>query len=153
VALLVVYSPYPVYRAPGLAGRFLIRVLSKAVEMEAQTLSQLRAHLEEELSRLEAEVAEIESQERSSLSEASGENAYRDHMADQGSAAFEQLLDMTLEENLRVLLADVRSALARIDAGVYGLCERCSAEIPEERMEAVPTASLCIKCKEADEHR
>jgi DnaK suppressor protein len=74
-------------------------------------------------------------------------------MADQGSATFERELDMTLEENLRQLLADVRAALGRIKAGTYGLCERCSAEILPERMEAVPTASLCITCKSADEHR
>jgi len=121
--------------------------------MDAQTFSRLKQHLEEELERLEAEVAELESEERDLLSEASGENAYRDHMADQGSATFERELDMTLEENLRTLLSDVRGALARIEAGTYGRCERCSDQIPAERMEAVPTASLCIQCKSADEQR
>jgi RNA polymerase-binding protein DksA len=120
--------------------------------MDTETLTRLKAHLEQELVRLEAEVAAIESEDRDTLSEASGENAYRDHMADQGSATFERELDMTLEENLRQLLTDVRSALGRIEAGTYGLCERCSAVIPIERMEAVPTASLCITCKSADEH-
>lgn len=119
--------------------------------MDAQTLARLKEQLVEERSRLEAEVAEIEAEDRDTLSEASGENAYRDHMADQGSATFERELDMTLEENLRRHLEDVRSALGRIEAGTYGRCERCSAEIPVERMEAVPTASLCIACKSADE--
>lgn len=121
--------------------------------MDANRLAELRSHLEEELDRLEKEVAELESQDRDTLSEASGENAYRDHMADQGTATFERELDMTLEENLRQLLADVRGALGRIEAGSYGRCERCEAEIPVERMEAVPTACLCIACKAADEHR
>jgi DnaK suppressor protein len=121
--------------------------------MDAKTLSKLKAVLEDERARLEAEVAEIDSEERDTLSEASGENAYRDHMADQGSATFERELDMTLEENVRELLKDVRGALARIEAGTYGRCERCSAQIPVERMEAVPTASLCITCKSADETR
>ena len=92
-------------------------------------------------------------QDREALSEASGENNYRDHMADQGSATFERELDMTLEENVRDALGEVRAALARIDDGTYGTCERCGAEIPAERLEAVPTASLCITCKEAEESR
>lgn len=121
--------------------------------MDSQTLERLRTQLEAERARLEAEVAELETGDRDSLSEASGENAYRDHMADQGSATFERELDMTLEENLREHLAEVRAALARMDAGTYGTCERCAETIPAERMEAVPTAKLCISCKEAEEHR
>lgn len=121
--------------------------------MDPVKQAQLKAHLEEELARLEAEVAVAHARERDSLSEASGENAYRDHMADQGSATFERELDMTLEENLRTRLAEVRGALDRMGSGEYGRCERCDSEVPVERMEAVPTASLCITCKEADEHR
>lgn len=121
--------------------------------MDDKSISGLRECLEEELSRLDAQVTELESGSRDSLSEASGENAYRDHMADQGSATFERELDITLEENLKDRRAEVQRALARIEDGTYGACERCSAEIPKERMEAVPTACLCIACKSADEHR
>lgn len=121
--------------------------------MDAKRLSELSSHLEVELARLEAEVAELEAEDRDMQSEATGENAYRDHMADQGSATFERELDMTLEENLRQLLSDVRAALARVEAGTYGRCERCGADIAPERMEAVPTASLCIACKAAEESR
>lgn len=121
--------------------------------MDTKRLSELKAHLETELTRLEAEVAEIEAEDRDMLSEASGENAYRDHMADQGSATFERELDMTLEENLRRRLTEVRAALQRIEQGTYAQCEICGEDIAAERMEAVPTASLCIACKAADEHR
>ena len=121
--------------------------------MDRKTLDKLRAHLEADLARLEAEIAEIDAEDRETLSEASGENNYRDHMADQGSATFERELDMTLEENLRNSLGEVRAALVRIDEGTYGTCARCSAQIPAERLEAVPTASLCIHCKEAEESR
>lgn len=121
--------------------------------MDADILARLSKHLEAELTRLEAEVAQIDSEDRALLSEASGENAYRDHMADQGSATFERELDMTIEENLRNLLDSVRAAVARIEAGTYGSCERCGDEIPSDRMDAVPTASLCIACKSDEEHR
>lgn len=121
--------------------------------MQDDTLARRRADLAGMLEHLEAEVREIEAHDRESLSEASGENAYRDHMADQGSATFERELDLTLEENLRRSLGDVRSAIRRIDEGTYGTCERCDASIPDERLEAVPTANLCIRCKEDEESR
>lgn len=121
--------------------------------MDSETRQRRRDDLVGMRDRLEAEVRELEAHDRESLSEASGENAYRDHMADQGSATFERELDMTLEENLRRALADVCSAMRRFDDGTYGTCERCGATIPEERLEAVPTANLCIQCKEAEESR
>ena len=120
--------------------------------LDDKTREELRARLEADLVRLEADLAEVEL-ERESLSEATGENAYRDHMADQGTATFERDLDMTFEENERDLLEDVRAALARLEAGTYGTCTRCGAQIPAGRLEAVPTASLCIQCKEAEESR
>ncbi len=62
-------------------------------------------------------------------------------------------MDMTFEENDRDALDRVRDAIARLDAGTYGVCTRCGAEIPAARLEAVPAASLCIQCKEAEETR
>ena len=121
--------------------------------LDDKTASALRARLQEDLMRIEADIAELDRHERESQSDATGENVYRDHMADQGSATFERELDMTFEENERDLLGEVRAALSRMDAGTYGTCDRCRAEIPAARLEAVPTASLCITCKEAEETR
>lgn len=119
--------------------------------MDAKALDALREQLEAEKARLTVIIEEIDREERDSLSEASGENAYRDHMADQGSATFERELDMTLEENARVSLGEVDAALARIESGTYGVCDRCAVKIPVGRLEAYPTASMCIACKEAEE--
>jgi len=113
----------------------------------------LRARLEEDLARLEADIALLDSTERELLSDASGENNYRDHMADQGSATYEREMDMTFEEDERLALEEVRDALARLDDGTYGTCARCSTEIPAARLDAMPTATLCITCKEAEETR
>lgn len=43
--------------------------------------------------------------------------------------------------------AEIDAALARVDAGTYGLCEACGEPIPEARLEAVPEATLCVGCK------
>lgn len=115
--------------------------------------AELRARLEEELLRLEKCVEASEANERELLSEASGENAYRDHMADQGSATFEREMDMTFEENDRDALMECQEALRRFGAGTYGICTHCGAEIPTARLRAVPTASLCVRCKEKEESR
>jgi RNA polymerase-binding transcription factor DksA len=45
----------------------------------------------------------------------------------------------------------VEKALERIGSGEYGRCEVCGKEIPEERLEAVPWATLCIECKRKEE--
>ncbi len=44
-------------------------------------------------------------------------------------------------------LASVRAALVAMEKGTYGICERCGAEIPIERLEVYPDASLCVKCQ------
>lgn len=120
--------------------------------LDDKTRADLKARLEADFARLEANLAEL-ARSRESLSEASGENAYRDHMADQGTATFERDMDMTIEENERVALEEIRAALNRIDTGMYGVCSRCAAEIPAARLEAMPTATLCITCKAAEESR
>ncbi len=53
----------------------------------------------------------------------------------------------TLLEALESKLADVEHALKVIEAGQYGICERCGAEIPQERLEVKPEATLCIRCQ------
>ena len=121
--------------------------------MDEATHARIRAQLEADLARLEADIAALDREERDSQPEATGENAYRDHMADQGTATFEREMDMTFEENDRDALERVRAAIARLDSGTYGVCARCGAEIPAARLEAVPSASLCIQCKEAEETR
>jgi DnaK suppressor protein len=44
-------------------------------------------------------------------------------------------------------IEDIESALARMDAGTYGYCERCGAPIPLERLEAIPHARFCVTCQ------
>jgi DnaK suppressor protein len=48
-------------------------------------------------------------------------------------------------------LRDVRAALRRIRDGRFGACEQCDEDIPPNRLAAIPWASLCIVCQEAEE--
>ncbi|HEY3318807.1 MAG TPA: TraR/DksA C4-type zinc finger protein [Coriobacteriia bacterium] len=121
--------------------------------MNVDKIAEVRSFLEAERTRLQQEIADFEREGQDNLSEASGENNYRDHMADQGSATFSRELDLSLEDNIRSMLVSVERAIKRIDDGVYGKCVRCGDEIAGARLEAMPTAELCISCKEWEEGR
>ena len=49
------------------------------------------------------------------------------------------------------LIHDIQSALAKIENGTYGLCERCEDPIPRKRLDAIPWARLCVRCQSAAE--
>jgi DnaK suppressor protein len=45
----------------------------------------------------------------------------------------------------------IREAFEKVAAGTYGFCERCGDRIPVARLKALPSASMCVKCKELEE--
>jgi RNA polymerase-binding protein DksA len=49
--------------------------------------------------------------------------------------------------NEQALLGQVDDALERMEKGTYGVCERCGEEIDYARLEAIPYATLCIRCQ------
>jgi DnaK suppressor protein len=73
------------------------------------------------------------------------------HMADLGSDNFEQEFTLSLMENEEETLAAIELALERIEEGTYGQCEECGVSMPKARLNAIPYASLCIKCQEKSE--
>src|SRR6185312_4194265 len=66
---------------------------------------------------------------------------------------FEQQRDLALRDRNEQHLAAVDAALARLDAGTYGLCESCGKPIAPERLEALPSAALCIDCQRSARRR
>lgn len=54
---------------------------------------------------------------------------------------------MTKESDLAKELERTIESLNNIDKGEYGVCEECHKEISFERLEAVPSAKLCVDCK------
>ena len=56
-------------------------------------------------------------------------------------------VDQALLDNEKALLAEVQPALVRIENGTYGICTNCGQPIPEERLEAIPWATLCVTCE------
>ena len=75
---------------------------------------------------------------------------------DQASAEVDKSFAMQMKNRERETLMQIDEALRRIEAGVFGECERCEDPILEARIRAFPFTTLCIDCKaelESEEHR
>lgn len=70
---------------------------------------------------------------------------------DQANADIEQGIRMQLKNRETLALRSINEALRRIDEGCYGECVSCGENIEIKRLQARPTATLCIACKEEEE--
>ncbi len=73
--------------------------------------------------------------------------------ADRASQEEEFSLELRTRDRERKLIKKIDETLRNIDADEYGYCEGCGVEIGLKRLEARPTATLCIDCKTLDEMR
>lgn len=69
------------------------------------------------------------------------------------SCELEQAMRMRLRNREALFLKKIDEALDRIAVGTFGECEDCGDEIDLKRLEARPTCTLCIHCKEEQERR
>lgn len=101
---------------------------------------------------------EISNLERTGLGDTMADSVgelsvYDNHPADIGDELFERSKDVALRDNAHVLLEQAESALQRIEAGTYGICEACGHAIPAERLQIVPEAAYCIECQQVNDGR
>jgi len=123
-------------------------------KLTAKEIVGLKGRLEEERSELRDQLTTIEEETfSSSQSELSGDVGLDDESADAGTATFEREKDLSIENNVRELLAKIDRALARIDEGSYGTCERCGKPIEKARIKALPYVDMCIKDAKAQSRR
>ena len=115
------------------------------------SLDALRRRLEEERARLQAEVAVVTA--RPGEFRPTIESYYGNHLADAGTETFEEEKALALEAHLMGLLGKVEEALRRFDEGTYGICQECGQPIPPERLEALPYATTCLKCRQPTARR
>lgn len=76
-----------------------------------------------------------------------------DDQADAGTKTFEREQEMSIAQNRLGLLTQMERAIDRIDAGTYGRCESCGRPIAKARLQAFPSATLCVSCKQREERR
>lgn len=112
--------------------------------MREQLLAE-RVATEDELARLRSVATAVETQ-----SEHAG---LGNHMADDATDLFEQEKNVTLLHHTEHLLEKLNAALRRVDDGTYGQCESCGEPIDEARLETLPYAALCVRCKARQEKK
>jgi DnaK suppressor protein len=113
--------------------------------MDQSKIEEIRTELEKERASIEHQLAEhgaVVEGDDVSLSTNEG-------FADSAQATAERSQVLSMIEGLRGQLGEVAHALRKIDEGNYGKCENCGQDIPVERLEAIPTARLCVTCKQA----
>ena len=105
--------------------------------MADDRFAQIRAELEREEAHLRGQLGELVPGNETSLT-------YDENFADSGQVAAEMGEAQALAGPLLAQLADVESALAKLDDGTYGTCESCGRPIADARLEAMPHTRFCI---------
>jgi DnaK suppressor protein len=67
------------------------------------------------------------------------------------TAEVDNQMRLRLRNREALYLRKIDEAMERIKSGTFGMCERCEEEIESRRLEARPTTTLCVACKEAQE--
>jgi len=105
--------------------------------MATPDLSTVRTDLETERTDLQRRLSEL-------TSDGSAAPDFDENFADSAQVAAEKDENLALAAAIREQLADVESALERLDAGSYGSCEICGDAISPARLEAMPSTRYCI---------
>ena len=80
----------------------------------------------------------------------------QDDLADETDLTVSEMnqnLLFRLRDRERQLLSKIDQALSKMDEGTFGTCEDCEEPIEPRRLEARPVSTLCIACKEREEHK
>ncbi|MDQ4089695.1 MAG: TraR/DksA C4-type zinc finger protein [Actinomycetota bacterium] len=76
-----------------------------------------------------------------------GDIQFDEESGEGDTLSVERERDLALSAQARAAVDEIDRALAKMDAGTYGICERCGNPIPKARLKALPYAALCVACK------
>ena len=111
--------------------------------MDADKLEHYRKILTDQLRQRTEQARENQAD---ALETASSDDGVKD-VADQSVKDVNQEIEYRLSERESQLVADIDQALLRLDEGSYGVCARCGKDIPERRLDALPTARYDADCQ------
>jgi RNA polymerase-binding protein DksA len=125
-----------------------------ATRWTERELTDLAERLRAERDDLVDQLSTIEDQSfATTQSDLSGDVGVDDESADAGTATFEREKELSIEQNVRDLIAKIERALKRVDNRTFGVCEICGKQIEKARLKALPYADLCIKDAQAQSRR
>ena len=122
--------------------------------MKKKQLEHIEKRLQEERDRVMKELGYYGEQFKGTLQSSDGDlSAYSFHMADQGPDAMEREKQFLFASKEGRYLWHVNEALRRLykDPAQFGKCHECGDEVGFDRLDALPHARLCIKCKAQEE--
>jgi RNA polymerase-binding protein DksA len=123
-------------------------------KLTQKDLDDFASRLRDERAELSDQLTTIEDQAfAATQSDISGDVGIDDESADAGTATFEREKELSIEQNVRDLIQKIDRALKRIEAGTYGICDRCGKPIEKARLKALPYVDLCIKDAQARSRR
>jgi DnaK suppressor protein len=105
-----------------------------------------RELLDDERERTLARLARLQEEHGGFVEASLNSNADDEHDPEGTTIAFERSQVGALIGQARQRLTEVDAALARVEAATYGICLHCGVTIPDERLEARPTAAYCVSC-------
>lgn len=105
-------------------------------------LPAIRVTLQTRLADLDEDLAELTAIPRDPMTAVS----FGKRIGDGTTEAVERLAKVGTAEQLDAMRTDVVRALAKVEEGTYGICDRCGSLIPEERLEARPWSVRCVRC-------
>lgn len=105
-----------------------------------------RARLEAEREQTTRRLANLTGDFDAIVAASKDTNADDEHDPEGATIAFERSQVSTLVRDTQRHLTEIDAAVERLEDGTYGVCERCGEPIGEGRLEARPTARLCIRC-------
>jgi len=116
--------------------------MSSEIAMSPEALRAIRESLEVERVALIQQIEELGHGDGAGL-------VYDSNFADTSQVTAERGEAANLAQSLREALNELEHSLEKIDDGTYGICENCGRQIAPARLEAKPTAHLCIDCASA----
>jgi DnaK suppressor protein len=113
-------------------------------QLSAKFISQQKQNLEEEKKKILQQVDLLKQEDPFADPDHASDNAAVD------TDVREQVGHETVQAQIKDLerrKIDIETALKRMEKGIYGMCERCQADIPLARLELVVEARYCIDCE------
>jgi len=82
-----------------------------------------------------------------------GDTQFDEESGEGDTVSVERERDLAMSAAARRTVDEIESALGRMAQGLYGSCELCGGRIPVARLELIPWAHFCVKCKSRGERR
>ena len=120
---------------------------AESAGLSSKVLEKLRKRLEDERAKELRQAEELLAEAVSLMTEREqGDTQFDEESGEGDTLSVERERDLALSASARQSVDEIERALARMDRGDYGLCERCNKKIAPARLEALPQAALCIEC-------